>query len=100
MLFSEWWIWGAAAMGLVILEILVPGYVFLGFGIGAGVGIGVSVGLAALYWVVDASTGCTQAQDGIAWAVPITTALIGTALPIAICFIASSISTPGPVPRG
>ncbi|WP_291737374.1 hypothetical protein [Leisingera sp. F5] len=30
-----WWVWGAAALALAILEVLVPGFVFLGFAIGA-----------------------------------------------------------------
>ncbi|WP_428924631.1 hypothetical protein [Marinibacterium sp. SX1] len=30
-----WWVWGAAALVLGILEVLVPGFVFLGFAIGA-----------------------------------------------------------------
>lgn len=34
LLFS-WWAWGIAAAGLVVLEILVPVFVLLGFGIGA-----------------------------------------------------------------
>lgn len=42
MWWSEWWAWGAFAVGLVILEILVPGYLFLGFGIGAAL-IGASL---------------------------------------------------------
>ena len=37
MWWSEWWVWAAFALVLVILEILVPAYLFLGFGIGAGV---------------------------------------------------------------
>lgn len=32
-----WWVWGAAALALAILEVLVPGFVFLGFAIGAAV---------------------------------------------------------------
>ena len=32
---SLWWVWGAAALVLGILEVLVPGFVFLGFAIGA-----------------------------------------------------------------
>lgn len=31
-----WWVWLSAAVVLVILETLVPGYVFLGFAVGAG----------------------------------------------------------------
>lgn len=30
-----WWVWLAAALGLAILEVLAPGFVFLGFAIGA-----------------------------------------------------------------
>ena len=32
---SVWWLWGAAALVLGLLEVLVPGFVFLGFAIGA-----------------------------------------------------------------
>lgn len=35
MLWELWWVWLAAGVGLGILEILAPGYVFLGFAIGA-----------------------------------------------------------------
>lgn len=34
-IWSLWWVWGAAALILGILEVLVPGFVFLGFAIGA-----------------------------------------------------------------
>ena len=30
-----WWIWVAAGLGIGMLELLVPGYIFLGFAIGA-----------------------------------------------------------------
>ncbi|MEM6307481.1 MAG: hypothetical protein AAF701_05805 [Pseudomonadota bacterium] len=33
----EWWAWAIFALALVILEILAPAFVLLGFGIGAGV---------------------------------------------------------------
>ena len=32
---SLWWVWLAAALALGILEVLIPGFVFLGFAIGA-----------------------------------------------------------------
>ncbi|SCZ63116.1 hypothetical protein [Epibacterium ulvae] len=32
-----WWSWGAFALLLLIIEILAPGFVFLGFGISAAV---------------------------------------------------------------
>ena len=34
-LLSIWWIWLAAALVLAILEVLAPGFIFLGFAIGA-----------------------------------------------------------------
>lgn len=33
--FSIWWAWLALALGLAILEVLVPGFIFLGFALGA-----------------------------------------------------------------
>lgn len=42
-LISIWWAWLAAALVLGILEMLAPGFIFLGFAIGAAV-----VGLALL----------------------------------------------------
>ena len=30
-----WWVWGAAALTLGVAEVIVPGYIFLGFAIGA-----------------------------------------------------------------
>ena len=34
---SIWWVWMAAALVLAILEVLAPGFIFLGFAIGAAV---------------------------------------------------------------
>lgn len=53
MIWQLWWVWAAAAVVLVILETLLPGYILLGFGIGAGVvslliAIGVDLGLEVL----------------------------------------------------
>ncbi|WP_412554263.1 NfeD family protein [Shimia sp. MIT1388] len=42
-LLTVWWVWLAAALVLAILEVLAPGFIFLGFAIGAAV-----VGLALL----------------------------------------------------
>lgn len=32
-----WWVWLSAALGFAILEVMVPGFIFLGFAVGAGV---------------------------------------------------------------
>ncbi len=37
MMWTEYWVWFAAALVLGILEILAPGYILLGFAIAAGV---------------------------------------------------------------
>ncbi|UZD92248.1 NfeD family protein [Cognatishimia activa] len=42
-LLTTWWVWLAAALVLGILEMLIPGFIFLGFAIGAAV-----VGIALL----------------------------------------------------
>lgn len=36
-MWALWWVWMAAAVGLAILEVLAPGFVFLGFAAGAAV---------------------------------------------------------------
>lgn len=52
MIWEIWWAWVAAGIGLAILELLVPGFVFLGFAVGAVVvGVLVAFGLVlALAW--------------------------------------------------
>ena len=35
MLWTEWWVWMAGALALATLEVIVPGYFFLGFALGA-----------------------------------------------------------------
>lgn len=37
MIWTIWWAWLAFGLGLVIVEIMVPGFIFLGFAIGAAV---------------------------------------------------------------
>lgn len=37
MIWTTWWLWGAAALVLAIIEVLAPGFFFLGFAVGAGV---------------------------------------------------------------
>ncbi|WP_240790279.1 hypothetical protein [Rhodobacter sp. SY28-1] len=52
-LMGTWWAWVILGFALGVLEVLAPGFIFLGFAIGAVVtgvlvGIGVSAGPAAL----------------------------------------------------
>ena len=35
MLHSEWWVWMSAALLLATAEVIIPGWIFLGFAIGA-----------------------------------------------------------------
>lgn len=48
-LWQEWWVWTVAGVALAVLEILAPGYIFLGFAIGA-------VANGALLWFGIAPT--------------------------------------------
>jgi len=45
--FSIWWVWVVAGFVLAALEVVLPGYIFLGFAIGA-VLTGVLVGIGLL----------------------------------------------------
>ncbi|NKX45267.1 NfeD family protein [Roseicyclus persicicus] len=36
-MWAEWWVWGAAAVVLAIGEVILPGFVLLGFAAGAAV---------------------------------------------------------------
>lgn len=46
-LWTIWWVWVLAGVALAILEVVVPGFVFLGFAIGAALtGVLVLLGLA------------------------------------------------------
>ena len=45
-MWAVWWVWIVAGFALGVLEVLVPGYIFLGFAIGAiVVGAGLGLGL-------------------------------------------------------
>ncbi len=47
-IWTEWWVWMSAALILATLEVLIPGYIFLGFAIGAGVmGLLILLGVSA-----------------------------------------------------
>lgn len=50
MIWGLWWVWMIAALTMAFLEVLIPGYIFLGFAIGAaatGLAVGVGGPLAA-----------------------------------------------------
>jgi membrane protein implicated in regulation of membrane protease activity len=48
-LWTEWWVWMSAALALATLEVIVPGYIFLGFAIGALVlGAGLLAGISGV----------------------------------------------------
>lgn len=51
-LVNTWWVWLAAALVLGSLEVLVPGFVFLGFAIGAAL-VGLAM-LGPLAWLSSA----------------------------------------------
>jgi membrane protein implicated in regulation of membrane protease activity len=46
-MWATWWLWVVAGFGLGVLEVLAPGFIFLGFAIGA-VLTGVLVGFGIL----------------------------------------------------
>ncbi|PJI86190.1 hypothetical protein BC777_2550 [Yoonia maricola] len=45
-LWTEWWVWMSGALVLATLEVLIPGYIFLGFALGAAM-----MGLLILFGV-------------------------------------------------
>lgn len=51
---AQWWAWVAAGMVLAILEVILPGYIFLGFAIAAiCVGALLAIGVAfSLPWAL------------------------------------------------
>lgn len=52
MLWQLWWVWAVAGLALAILEIIVPGYIFLGFAVGATVtGVVMLVGGPFAAWL-------------------------------------------------
>lgn len=49
MLHGEWWVWMSAALLLATAEVIIPGWIFLGFAIGALVmGVLLLLGVAGL----------------------------------------------------
>lgn len=53
MIWEQWWAWGIVALVLVTAEILVPGYVLLGFGIGAAAVALLALVLPADQWMLE-----------------------------------------------
>ena len=53
-LWAAWWVWMSGALALTTLEVMVPGFIFLGFAIGAlAVGVILLVTpLASLAWIL------------------------------------------------
>lgn len=52
-IWTVWWAWIVLGVVLGVIEIVIPGYIFVGFAIGAGltgvlVGLGISAGLPLL----------------------------------------------------
>ncbi len=51
-MWALWWVWMIAGLALAFLEVLVPGYIFLGFAIGAAVtGLAVGIGGPLDLWL-------------------------------------------------
>ena len=46
-MWAVWWVWIVAGFALGVLEVLAPGYIFIGFAIGAVV-VGAGLGLGLL----------------------------------------------------
>lgn len=47
-LWTLWWVWMSAAVVLATLEVILPGYIFLGFALGAAmVGLLILIGVSA-----------------------------------------------------
>lgn len=52
MIWTEWWVWIAGALALAVVEVLVSGWIFLGFAVGAAlVGLLFAVGGPLAGWL-------------------------------------------------
>jgi membrane protein implicated in regulation of membrane protease activity len=60
-LWQEWWIWMIAGAVLAILEVLIPGFILLGFAIGAGL-----TGVLLWFGVLGGSLGLLLLVFGVA----------------------------------
>ncbi len=53
-MWAVWWIWFVGALALAFLEVMVPGYIFLGFALGAaGTGLVLGVGGPLGAWLAS-----------------------------------------------
>ncbi len=51
-MWTEWWVWLTGALLLGILEVLAPGYIFLGFALGAAAtGLALAFGGPVAVWL-------------------------------------------------
>jgi len=54
-MFATWWAWVAGGLVLAIVEVFVPGYIFVGFAIGAVLtGAAMGLGLPGSGWMMAA----------------------------------------------
>jgi len=50
---AVWWVWVAAGLALATLEVLIPGYIFVGFALGAVLtGVMIGLGLPGSGWMM------------------------------------------------
>lgn len=47
-MWQEWWVWMVAALVLAFVEVLVSGYIFLGFAVGAAI-TGLAIAVAGVF---------------------------------------------------
>jgi membrane protein implicated in regulation of membrane protease activity len=66
--FGLWWVWIVAGFALGVLEVLAPGYIFLGFAMGA-VATGVLVGIGLLGASLPLTLLVFAVASLVAWAV-------------------------------
>ncbi len=63
-----WWVWMAAALLLAIIEVVLPGFLFLGFAIGAAL-VGVMLAFAPMALGLPLLLVVFAALSLVAWAV-------------------------------
>lgn len=66
-LWSLWWVWLAAALVLAIFEVMLPGFMFLGFAIGAAL-VGLLLVVTGAGWGLPLLLVIFAALSLVAWA--------------------------------